>query len=117
VARLPCTTAVTVPVGSFQRACQAAILVGWAFAYEEDNRETPYAETVDSFFELDWAARNLVQAMVTQESRWGDFSESFSLCTRFVSLFPVVRHGVGTGPGAECCEVVQGLWPCLCLTR
>jgi hypothetical protein len=82
IQRLPCSTPPTVPVGSFQRACQAGILLSWALAYEAENRGKPFSQRIESFFELDAATRSFVEAMIFQPCRWGEFCESFSMCVR-----------------------------------
>lgn len=72
----------SVPVGPFQRNCQCAMLYTKALS--------PSAETgapdalIDHFVELDIATRSLVEAMVLQASRWGDFFECFATCTWYV---------------------------------
>ncbi|CAM1500924.1 Fc.00g100860.m01.CDS01 [Cosmosporella sp. VM-42] len=74
VQRHPASVSPSVPVGPFQRNCQCAILYtqalsGWS--------NVP----LDDFSELDVATRALVEAMVWQASRWGDFYECFATCT------------------------------------
>lgn len=69
----------SVPVGPFQRNCQCAMLYTKALS---PSPETGAPDAlIDHFIELDIATRSLVEAMVLQASRWGDFFECFATCT------------------------------------
>ncbi|KAF5012711.1 hypothetical protein FDECE_1243 [Fusarium decemcellulare] len=78
VHRYPANVAPSVPVGPFQRNCQCAMLYTNAFSPEQP--DAPDA-LLHNFTELDIATRGLVEAMVLQASRWGDFYECFATCT------------------------------------
>ena len=74
VQRHPASVSPSVPVGPFQRNCQCAILYTKALT---GLSQAP----LEDFSELDIATRALVEAMVWQASRWGDFYECFATCT------------------------------------
>lgn len=80
VQRHPASVAPFVPLGPFQRNCQCAMLYTKAFAPGHGGP----GSVVDDFVELDIATRALVEAMVLQASRWGDFYECFATCTWYV---------------------------------
>ncbi|KAI5462537.1 hypothetical protein BGZ63DRAFT_354818 [Mariannaea sp. PMI_226] len=79
IQRHPASVAPQVPLGPFQRNCQCAMLYTKALSLSSD----PGAPDplIDNFVELDIATRSLVEAMVLQASRWGDFFECFATCT------------------------------------
>lgn len=77
IQRHPANVSPSVPLGPFQRNCQCAMLYTSAFAPGQCGPES----VIDNFVELDIATRALVEAMVLQASRWGDFYECFATCT------------------------------------
>ncbi|KAK7433111.1 hypothetical protein QQZ08_000042 [Neonectria magnoliae] len=79
IQRHPAGVATAVPVGPFQRNCQCAMLYTKALSPNPDSGARD--SLVEDFVELDIAIRSLVEAMVLQASRWGDFFECFATCT------------------------------------
>lgn len=79
IQRNPASVAASVPVGPFQRNCQCAMLYTKALSPSPESG-APDA-MVANFVELDIAIRSLVEAMILQASRWGDFFECFATCT------------------------------------
>lgn len=77
VERHPANVSPSVPLGPFQRNCQCAILYTQALL----GFSTPRISPRDDYLELEAATRGLVEAMVYQSSRWGDFYECFATCT------------------------------------
>ncbi|KAF4976789.1 hypothetical protein FZEAL_6595 [Fusarium zealandicum] len=78
VQRHPANVAPSVPLGPFQRNCQCAMLYTKAFSSGQPEASD---SLLDDFAELDIATRALVEAMIMQASRWGDFYECFATCT------------------------------------
>ncbi|EWG40149.1 hypothetical protein FVEG_02662 [Fusarium verticillioides 7600] len=78
VQRHPASVAPSVPLGPFQRNCQCAML--YTRAYSPKPQGNPNA-LLEEYVELDIATRALVEAMIMQTSRWGDFYECFATCT------------------------------------
>ncbi|KAM5352336.1 hypothetical protein ACJ41O_005059 [Fusarium nematophilum] len=78
IQRHPANVAPSVPLGPFQRNCQCAMLYTKAFS---PGRPASPDALLEEFVELDIATRGLVEAMVLQASRWGDFYECFATCT------------------------------------
>ncbi|KAH7149528.1 hypothetical protein B0J13DRAFT_307983 [Dactylonectria estremocensis] len=77
--RNPASVPTAVPVGPFQRNCQCAMLYTKAFSQSLESGAPD--SLLDSFVELDIATRSLVEAMVLQASRWGEFFECFATCS------------------------------------
>ncbi|KAH7266460.1 hypothetical protein FSOLCH5_012632 [Fusarium solani] len=78
IQRHPASVAPSVPLGPFQRNCQCAMLYSKAFSPSQPGSADAL---LDNFVELDISTRALVEAMVMQQSRWGDFYECFATCT------------------------------------
>lgn len=57
-------------------------------ALEVDIENYNRMDRMRSFTELDVSTRALVEAMVWQTSRWGDFYECFATCTWYVPTVP-----------------------------
>lgn len=87
IQRNPASVAASVPVGPFQRNCQCAMLYTKALSPSPESG-APDA-MVANFVELDIAIRSLVEAMILQASRWGDFFECFATCTWYVDFPPL----------------------------
>lgn len=71
----------SIPLGIFQRLSQCAILLTRAI---ELDKSVPTGHAAELFSELDVATRALIEAMVCQASRWGEYHECFSTCTWYV---------------------------------
>lgn len=78
IQRHPASVAPSVTLGPFQRNCQCAMLYSKAFSPSQPGSADAL---LDDFVELDISTRALVEAMVMQQSRWGDFYECFATCT------------------------------------
>lgn len=85
IQRHPANVSPSVTLGAFQRNCQCAILFTRALTWETETYNAGLPPSVESFAELDIATRNLIQAMVTQASTWGEYYECFATCTWSVS--------------------------------
>lgn len=81
IQRHPANVSPSVTLGAFQRNCQCAILFTRALTWETETYNAGLPPSVESFAELDIATRNLIQAMVTQASTWGEYYECFATCT------------------------------------
>ncbi|KEY68979.1 hypothetical protein S7711_04642 [Stachybotrys chartarum IBT 7711] len=68
----------SIPLGIFQRLSQCAILLTRAI---ELDKSVPIGHAAELFSGLDVATRALIEAMVCQASRWGEYHECFSTCT------------------------------------
>ncbi|KAH7148768.1 hypothetical protein EDB81DRAFT_474247 [Dactylonectria macrodidyma] len=77
--RNPASVPTAMPVGPFQRNCQCAMLYTKALSPSPESGAPD--SLLDSFVELDIATRSLVEAMVLQASRWGEFFECFATCS------------------------------------
>jgi len=86
IQRHPANVSPSVTLGAFQRNCQCAILFTRALTWETETYNAGLPPSVESFAELDVATRNLVQAMVTQASTWGEYYECFATCTCLLLL-------------------------------
>jgi len=71
------------PLGGFQRACQAAVLIAKGVEWDRRRKRGDGSVDVDEgFADLDLRARRLIEAMVLQASRSDEFAESFAMCLR-----------------------------------
>jgi hypothetical protein len=71
------------PLGGFQRACQAAVLIAEGVEWDRRRERSGGDVSVDEdFADLDLRARRLIEAMVLQASRSDEFAESFAMCLR-----------------------------------
>jgi hypothetical protein len=84
VQRWPASVSSSVPLGAFQRAAQAAVLVERALLLQKSYRSTEINLNFDTFTDVDNDARALIGAMILQPCRYGQFAESFAICERWV---------------------------------
>lgn len=88
VKRYPVTIPASIRVGAFQRSCQAAILLGYAANWEVASAEQEEPPSVYSFIQLESAARNLIEALITRSETWGENLNTYALCARCVARKP-----------------------------
>ncbi|KAK1967471.1 hypothetical protein LY78DRAFT_494380 [Colletotrichum sublineola] len=86
VKRYPVTIPASVRVGTFQRSCQAAILLGYAAKWEAANAEIDEPPSVYSFVQLELAARNLIEALITRSETWSENLNTYALCASLFCL-------------------------------
>lgn len=89
VQRYPAGVSPSVVLGPFQRLSQCAMLLTRALVWELNTYQPNQPATMESFAELDVATRALIEAMLWQASRWGEYYECFATCTWYVSWFCV----------------------------
>ncbi|KAL0942309.1 fungal specific transcription factor [Colletotrichum truncatum] len=84
--RYPVTIPASVRVGAFQRSCQAAILLGYAAAWEVASSEQEEPPSVYSFIQLESATRQLIEALITRSETWGENLNTYALCASLFCL-------------------------------
>ncbi|KAF6823540.1 fungal specific transcription factor [Colletotrichum plurivorum] len=86
VKRYPVQIPASIRVGAFQRSCQAAILIGYAANWVLASAEQEEPPNVYSFIQLESAARNLIEALITRSETWGENLNTYALCASLFSL-------------------------------
>lgn len=86
VQRYPACVSPSVVLGPFQRLSQCAMLLTRALLWELKTYEPNAPASMDSFSALDVSTRALIEAMLWQASRWGEYYECFATCTCLLLL-------------------------------
>lgn len=82
VKRLPVTTPVDVPVGAFQRAAQAAVLLNRTHLYNARRKTRSSLARISEFADLESAIRAQLNAQLVQVHRWESFCDCMVMCLR-----------------------------------
>ncbi|KAJ6445039.1 2-nitropropane dioxygenase protein [Purpureocillium lavendulum] len=98
VINLPVSAPVSIALGGFQRAAQAATVLYHAREWESRGRQPGYG--VASFVELDGKIRALLDAMLHQCHRWEIFCDALAMCisSLFVLYAPYLPRPSATVP-------------------
>lgn len=82
VANLPVSAPVSIALGGFQRAAQAATVLYQAREWDRRVRQGDADRGVSSFEDLDGRIRALLDAMLNQCHRWEVFCDALAMCIR-----------------------------------
>jgi hypothetical protein len=80
--KVPVNGQLSIHLGTFQRAAQAATLLNKAHRWEEMTRQRDILPRVVEFEALDKEIRCVLDALLAQSPRWDVFCDSFAMCMR-----------------------------------
>ncbi|KAH8889164.1 hypothetical protein GQ53DRAFT_825484 [Thozetella sp. PMI_491] len=92
--RMPVNGDVSIHLGTFQRAAQAATLLNKTYRWEQVMKRQPGFPEIAEIEDIDKAIRSMLNAMLEQSHNWDVFCDAFAMClsSLFMLYRPYVIH-------------------------